>query len=416
MVLRSVIQVDETDEAVAAIIHEPQEEVDLGSLHPAGSLYQKSTNKTKAQEASHNLQKMLKLHGISVYKVHKVLAKAKRESLLELAMSSLHYELSSTSTQNSETTMYYLSDKYKRETLEALSSKSLVKIILNRPVVELSEAAQNTHVTVDYIAERPLGNLVFTRDQQIVTAKGVVMGHLHSPQREPESIVMELVFKTLEVPIVGKIPKEHYLEGGDFIPFGEDLCFIGTGLRTTEGAVQYMMQNELFGTKHVAVVKDVKDLNQERMHLDTVFNVVDKKHAFYLQSLLAPEKQRAVDEYEFIDGKYQQVQTDVEFSVYLQMKNLEIIWVSDAEQLDYAINFIQLGSGDLISISATTTALLNKYNSTAIAHYVDFDGIKRMFGAAHCSTQIFRKHTPIPEGYLTELHQHLATRSHVRKL
>lgn len=36
------------------------------------------------------------------------------------------------------------------------------------------------------------------------------------------------------------------------------------------------MKNDLFGTKRVAVVIDKYDLNLDRMHLDTIFNIVNK--------------------------------------------------------------------------------------------------------------------------------------------
>ena len=64
------------------------------------------------------------------------------------------------------------------------------------------------------------------------------------------------------------------LEGGDFVSYSRDLCFIGVGIRTNMEAVQYLMQHDLLGTRRVAVVVDALDRNQSRMHLDTVFNVV----------------------------------------------------------------------------------------------------------------------------------------------
>ena len=39
------------------------------------------------------------------------------------------------------------------------------------------------------------------------------------------------------------------------------------GPRTSEGAAQYLMANDLFGTRRVAVVKDVFERSQKHMHL-----------------------------------------------------------------------------------------------------------------------------------------------------
>jgi arginine deiminase len=99
---------------------------------------------------------------------------------------------------------------------------------------------------------------------------------------------------------VGHVPEPHTLEGGDFLPAGPDLCFLGVrlffrsacvcvqpygrekangnvldgacvscqvGPRTSEGAAQYLMDNDLFGTRRVAVVKDVFERSQKHMHL-----------------------------------------------------------------------------------------------------------------------------------------------------
>jgi len=57
---------------------------------------------------------------------------------------------------------------------------------------------------------------------------------------------------------------------------GEELCFIGVGLRSNLRAVEYMLENDLFGTRCVAVVRDEHDQNQDRMHLDCVFSILGR--------------------------------------------------------------------------------------------------------------------------------------------
>ena len=76
----------------------------------------------------------------------------------------------------------------------------------------------------------PVQNLLFCRDQQIVTAKGLIIARLASPQREPETVIMKFCFQKLGLPIVGEIKEPGCLEGGDFIPLGKDLCLIGVCL------------------------------------------------------------------------------------------------------------------------------------------------------------------------------------------
>jgi arginine deiminase len=65
-------------------------------------------------------------------------------------------------------------------------------------------------------------------------------------------------------------------------------------------AVWYCMDSNLFGTKQVAVVKDCFDWSQERMHLDTIFNIVNSKICVLLDTLIGVESpiRRLVDIYE----------------------------------------------------------------------------------------------------------------------
>lgn len=132
---------------------------------------------------------------------------------------------------------------------------------------------------------------------------------------------MQFCWEKLKFPVIGRIPGPFTLEGGDFIPAGPDLCFIGTGLRTCEGAVKYMMENDLFGTRRVAVVRDIFDRNQDRMHLDCVFNILSFDCCIALETLLGPTnpRRRLVQEWtRNLDGEYRLTQSDVEFSEYLR--------------------------------------------------------------------------------------------------
>ncbi len=68
---------------------------------------------------------------------------------------------------------------------------------------------------------KPSGNLVFTRDQQIVTSRGLILGSPHGTQRSHEVELMKFVWQALGVPIVAELPKICMLEGGDYVPAGK---------------------------------------------------------------------------------------------------------------------------------------------------------------------------------------------------
>lgn len=119
---------------------------------------------------------------------------------------------------------YYLSDEYKMEVLSSMSVHQLIETILINPTVHLAPSYRDTGLTATY-SFMPLANLVYTRDQQITTAKGIVMGRLRSPQRGLEVSLMKFCFEKLGFDVLGEVPEPGFLEGNVF----ED--FVGLGFR-----------------------------------------------------------------------------------------------------------------------------------------------------------------------------------------
>lgn len=55
-----------------------------------------------------------------------------------------------------------------------------------------------------------------------------------------------------------EIPDGNPLEGGDYVP-SNTIAFMGVGVRTSIGAINYLLENNLFGEDRVAVVIDKDD-------------------------------------------------------------------------------------------------------------------------------------------------------------
>ena len=91
---------------------------------------------------------------------------------------------------------YYLSDEYKLEVLEHMSIPQLIESIMTNPTVHISPSYRDTGLSASYTFQ-PLSNLVYTRDQQITTANGIVMGRLRSSQRQLEVDLMRFCFQKL---------------------------------------------------------------------------------------------------------------------------------------------------------------------------------------------------------------------------
>lgn len=102
--------------------------------------------------------------------------------------------------------------------IDKLSEDQLVDVVLNNPKYTLQPTKLNTFIEPKLISFNPLGGLVFCRDQQITTRKGVVIGRARSSQRDGEHTIMKQVFENLNIKILGKVSKilmkTHFLKVG----------------------------------------------------------------------------------------------------------------------------------------------------------------------------------------------------------
>lgn len=74
----------------------------------------------------------------------------------------------------------------------------------SRPNVFLKKDNSNAAMVIDRIEIEPLANLIFCRDQQIVTARGLVMGNTSTSVRKFEKVVMKKVFEILKLKLAGE--------------------------------------------------------------------------------------------------------------------------------------------------------------------------------------------------------------------
>mmetsp|Transcript_13253 Transcript_13253/g.35640 ORF Transcript_13253/g.35640 Transcript_13253/m.35640 type:complete len:470 (-) Transcript_13253:1644-3053(-) len=400
----------EVDFARVVIICGPGLGKMMGALHPAGSLYERPTNILKVDAEFKGFRRALEATGVTVYDVRDVLAMdcvrsvRARLDLEDLAAKYLTYTYDESTCKDLNTdseTMHYVGEEYKRTVIEEMSVGQLVSIVLTKPTVTLKKSYRDTGFTATYSFE-PLSNINFTRDQQITTRRGIVMGRLRSEQRYGEVDVLHFCHRKLGLEVVGQVQAPGYLEGGDFFPAGEQLCFIGVGPRSNFEAVQYMMENDLFGTERVAVVRDEFERSQERMHLDTVFNILDVDCCLMLQDMMGESSptRRLVDEYardsQAASG-YRLVRDNVEFSEYVREQGYNIIPISGQDQLKYGCNVLNLGGGHIIAVHKKTARDISRSpHFRGFVQHIEFESVCAMFGAVHCASQVvFRGESPL---------------------
>eukprot|EP01094_Clydonella_sp_ATCC50884_P001826 TRINITY_DN11378_c0_g1_i2.p1 TRINITY_DN11378_c0_g1~~TRINITY_DN11378_c0_g1_i2.p1 ORF type:complete len:714 (-),score=232.73 TRINITY_DN11378_c0_g1_i2:230-2371(-) len=371
----------------------------MASLHPAGALFEGTYSHSQGRNSHRALRNAIASHGVEVVMLADVLSWCSQDDLVGLACECLTYELADSCVGGSLAVReeLLLGDAYKRRCLFGMDKPQLIETILSNPTVVLEKSDRNTPVRASSYRLEPLGNLVFTRDQMIVTARGAVLGRMGTIQRQREVRILEFVLQKLGVRVAGRIPEGMTLEGGDFIPASPDLCFIGTGIRTSMRAIEYLMVNDLLGYKRVAVVRDMFDRQQDRMHLDCVFNIAHNNVAVYVKELMGADaiRRRLVHEYvQQEDGTYALERVDVEFTQYLRDHGYHIIELPEAYQEEFGINFVSMGQGKLIAIHQPSADLIAsdpefQRRGGSVVN-IDFSGVTKMFGGAHCGTQVFR--------------------------
>ena len=262
------------------LTHDPGEELFLGALHPAAALFREHIDIPELIAEHATYRRVLEEAGARVLTVRQILLdgtgadgkpadRTKLENLRRFAAGFLTFD-----TQNLSPETAGQQKEYRQSILAKTSPRDLVRIILRQPIIRLSETQINTGLKAEY-SENPVMNLFYTRDQLITTAKGVVIGRMNSPQREKGCDILQFCLEKIGMKPLHRIDGEGaHLEGGDFYPFG-DTAFIGCGMRTTQPAIDQLMEHDLLGCNRLVVVKD-RLFSQAEMHLDTYFNIIDR--------------------------------------------------------------------------------------------------------------------------------------------
>ena len=98
-------QPSESSPAKRIIVHIPEKEVFMSTIHPAGSLYEDVTDEREVKECMDNLHTILEKKNIELITVRSAL-KLNRRHLEEMAFESINYEIEENSEINKESKEY----------------------------------------------------------------------------------------------------------------------------------------------------------------------------------------------------------------------------------------------------------------------------------------------------------------------
>ena len=425
-------QPSESTPAKTVLVHVSKMESFICSLNPAASLYEDVTDEDDIRACFNELGEYLKTKNIQLITVEDaLLLKDKEDNLMKLAKDSLNYEreteIKEEEEENKEDNdkekkrksslhdyMNFSSDEYKEKVLKKFSKKNLINVILTRPTMKLKHIETDTFIESTSITFCPVGNMVFCRDQQITTKKGVVIGTSRTSQRKYEHIIMKQVFQNLGADIIGEMGTNGLLEGGDFFVAREDLSMLGIGLRTDFNGASYLMKNDLLGTRYMAICSDENDLDQQRMHLDTYFNIlndnnavvidfddvqkqenkkanIDRKVYYYDNDKNAKEIESDKEGIKNKVGEYKLIKIYDSFYKFLDEMKFKYIKISHQEQKEYMINFLNIGNNTVISVNKNLEKKLKDNGCDIITvKYFNCQPILNMYGGMHCMTQVSR--------------------------
>ncbi len=178
---------------------------------------------------------------------------------------------------------------------KALVEKTMEGITL-RELPHLSAySLQDMTAKPDDLVVRPMPNLYFQRDPFASVGRGILLNHMHFPNRRRETIYADYIFK-YHPDFAGLVPRYYdrslhgSIEGGDVLNLSEDTLAIGLSERTSPDGIEAAARN-LFNdpeAKIRTVLAFAIPIKRAFMHLDTVFTQIDRDRYTVHPAIIGP--------------------------------------------------------------------------------------------------------------------------------
>lgn len=184
-----------------------------------------------------------------------------------------------------------------------LDSRGLARALIRGAIVDVGDKGSYKNLF------KPIPNLLFTRDLGAAIPGGFIICYARKEARQRETLLMRYVlranqFEGTTIFDIRELQSELFwhdigggepvcIEGGDVVVLNESTVMVGTGERTTEAGLGFLLDQ--LRAKHSSVgtiVRAILPEVRETMHLDTVFTVISNEE-FMLH-------RPVIDECEFI--------------------------------------------------------------------------------------------------------------------
>lgn len=341
--------------------------------------------------------------------------------------------------EDSKSRMSLLEDIFRHEGLSGEekhladnNSADLASCLIEGVVLEKNNLTN--YLSKEKFLMRPLHNMFFTRDPVMGMNENMLIGRMANPVRERETMIMEAIFNnhpmfetTTVNPIkpVGGIPinDKAVLEGGDFQVGREDVFVIGTGLRTSTQAIDFIIDNIKIqkSEPHHILVQELPSSPESFIHLDMVFTFLDLDTCMVYEPVvyglnrfrtiyikIENKKVTKIEEQHNIPDSLKKLGMDLR---PVPCGGVKDPWAQEREQWHSGANFFAFAPGKIIGYERNVHTLqeLNKYGfeilraTDVISGKVSPDDYKQCVisiagselarggGGARCMTMPFRR-------------------------
>lgn len=279
------------------------------------------------------------------------------EKLGKLRSVMLHTPKTSINIINNDNYKYYLFNKVpncQKFLREHLRYSQFLKS-LGIEVFQLSSLVDNN---IDLMNKLP--NLTYLHDIGVINSKGAILSRMCPGGRENEEIVLKEALTTLGIPIFHEFNKGENFEG--CLMLSPDTLLIANTERHTEASIMKAIPKFLEIFKKVIYVKVPK--LRRYMHADMIYNRVSNTLALaYLPAFLKT----------YLITKDAKIQID--FNTYMADTGIEIINITNKEQLNWGCSFIPLEPNVIIhydfSLNARTQDMLSSRGVKIIKFHPD---------------------------------------------